>query len=107
MEQDTPEYMVKRKLGIIVLSASSKARQEEVNVTTVEDIMKAFTQCEVERAVRARELLVRLGYSTIAKAIQMLNNGGIIIFEGSVGQEHCNAVPGRRTCARSAICIFL
>ena len=61
-----------------MLSASSKARQEEVYVTTVEDTKKTFTKYEVERADRARELLARLGYPSTAKAIQMLNSGGII-----------------------------
>ena len=78
MTHDSPEYMFERKLGIYVLSASSKARQEEVYVTTVEDTKKAFTKYEVERADRARELLSRLGYPSTAKAIQMLNSGGII-----------------------------
>ena len=44
MTHDSPEYMFERKLGIYVLSASSKARQEEVYVTTVEDTKKAFTK---------------------------------------------------------------
>eukprot|EP01042_Synura_sphagnicola_P036465 gene36465-biopygen6423 len=70
--------MFERKLGIYVLSASSKARLEEVYVTTVEDTKKAFTKYEVERADRARELLARLGYPSTAKAIQILNSGGII-----------------------------
>eukprot|EP01042_Synura_sphagnicola_P036522 gene36522-biopygen8500 len=70
--------MFERKLGIYVLSANSKARQEEVYVTTVEDTKKTFTKYEVERADRARELLARLGYPSTAKAIQMLNSGGII-----------------------------
>eukprot|EP01042_Synura_sphagnicola_P036381 gene36381-biopygen3823 len=78
MTHDSPEYMFERKLGIYVVSASSKARQEEVYVTTVEDTKKAFTKYEVERANRARELLSRLGYPSTAKAIQMLNSGGII-----------------------------
>ena len=56
------KYMFERKLGIYVHSASSKARQDEVYVTTVEDTKKAFTKHEVERSDRAKELLARLGY---------------------------------------------
>ena len=65
-------------MGISKLPVSSKPSKEEVYVTTVEDTKKAFTKYEVERADRARELLARLGYPSTAKAIQMLNSGGII-----------------------------
>ena len=73
------KYMFERKLGIYVLSANSKAHQEEVYVTTVKDTKNAFTKYEVERVDRARELLARLlGYPSTAKASQTLNCSGII-----------------------------
>ena len=59
-------------LGIYVLSASSKARKEEVYVWTVEVTKKVLTKNEVERA---KVLLSRLGYYSTTKAIQMLNRG--------------------------------
>ena len=48
---------------------------EKALVATVSDNLRAFTKREVEQAVRARELLARMGFPSIPQAIGILNSG--------------------------------
>ena len=48
---------------------------EAAMVATVENNAKAFTKREIEQARKARELLARMGFPTVAQAIGILNSG--------------------------------
>lgn len=48
---------------------------DRVHVSTVEDNMQRFTKREVSQAWKARELLGRMGFPSVARAIQMVETG--------------------------------
>ena len=49
--------------------------KESALVTTVESNAKAFTKREVEQARKARALLSRMGFPTVAQAMAIVNSG--------------------------------
>ena len=44
-------------------------------VATVENNTKAFTKRDIEQARKARELLARMGFPTVAQAFGIINSG--------------------------------
>jgi len=84
MEEGGTTYLFRRRAGVYVHNIHDRRdiiHQKECNfvgVTTVTSNMLKYTKAEVKDAEKARELIRRLGYPSVAAAIKMISTGTII-----------------------------
>ena len=101
---DSPEFIFRRKMNIYVSTKAERAKNRSQSaamkqlVTTVNDNKKGYTKYEVERADRAREFIRRLGYPSTAKAVSMINKGGLINCD-ITSKDHTSRKDIRPTCS--------